>query len=131
MSQDHKVEELTEILRMIESAAKNSVLVLATTNRKEALDPAVLRKGRFDHSVLVDYPTREEVELALRGMLKDRPHDPLDLSETSRSLAGRPMSDAAWVVNEAARLTARAKQDRISEASLQHALGRLRTNDYS
>jgi cell division protease FtsH len=125
MSQDHKVEELTEILRMIESAAKNGILVLATTNRKEALDPAVMRKGRFDHSVLVDYPTKEEVELALQGMLKDRPHDPLDLSETSRSLAGRPMSDAAWVVNEAARLTARAKRDRITEAFLQEALSRL------
>jgi cell division protease FtsH len=73
------------------------------------------------------YPTKEEVELALRGMLKDRPHDPLDLSETSRSLAGRPMSDAAWVVNEAARLTARAKQDRITGTSLQEALSRLRT----
>jgi hypothetical protein len=128
MSHDHKVEELTEILRMIESAAKNGVLVLATTNRKEALDPAVLRTGRFDHSVLVDYPTKEEVELALQGMLKDRPHDPLDLSETSRSLAGRPMSDAAWVVNEAARLTARAQQDSISEASLLEALSRLRTS---
>jgi Cdc6-like AAA superfamily ATPase len=128
MSHDHKVEELTEILRMIESAARNRVLVLATTNRKEALDPAVLRTGRFDHSVLVDYPTKDEVELALQGMLKDRPHDPLDMSETSRFLAGRPMSDAAWVVNEAARLTARAKEDRISEAFLRHALGRLRTN---
>jgi cell division protease FtsH len=127
MSQDYKVEELTEILRMIESAAKNGILVLATTNRKEALDPAVLRKGRFDHSVLVDYPTKEEVELALHGMLKDRPHDLLDLSQPSRSLAGRPMSDAAWVVNEAARLTARAKQDRISEAFLQEALSRLQT----
>ena len=94
MSHDHKVEELTEILRMIESAAKNGVLVLATTNRKEALDPAVLRTGRFDHSVLVDYPTKMEVELALQGMLKKRPHDPLELSETSHSLAGRPMSDA-------------------------------------
>jgi len=71
MSQDHKVQELTEILRMIESAAKNGVLVLATTNRKQALDPAILRTGRFDHSVLVDYPTAEEVELALQGMLKD------------------------------------------------------------
>ncbi|MGX1007063.1 cell division protease FtsH [Bradyrhizobium japonicum] len=129
MSQDHKVEELTEILRMIESAAKNGVLVLATTNRKEALDPAVLRTGRFDHSVLVDYPTKEEVELALQGMLKERPHDPLDLSETSRALAGRPMSDAAWVVNEAARLTARARQDKISETSLHGALRRLQLGD--
>lgn len=125
MSQDHKVEELTEILRMIEAAAKNGVLVLATTNRKEALDPAILRTGRFDHSVLVDYPTPEEVELALHGMLKDRPHDPLDLEEASQALAGRPMSDAAWVLNEAARLTARAKQDRITSHALQQALERL------
>lgn len=125
MSQDHKVEELTEILRMIESSAKNNFLVLATTNRKEALDPAVLRTGRFDHSVFVNYPTKEEVELALQGMLKDRPHDSLDLLETSCTLAGRPMSDAAWVVNEAARLTARAKQDRINQAFLHRALKHL------
>lgn len=127
MSQDHKVEELTEILRMIEAAAKNGVLVLATTNRKEALDPAVLRTGRFDHSVLVDYPTKEEVELALQGMLKDRPHEPLDLSGASRALAGHPMSDTAWVVNEAARLAARAKHDRISGVFLKEALNRLRS----
>ncbi|MCK1668980.1 ATP-binding protein [Bradyrhizobium sp. 153] len=126
MSQDHKVEELTEILRMIEAAAKNGVLVLATTNRKEALDPAVLRTGRFDHTVLVDYPTAEEVKLALTGMLKVRPHDAIDLSPASRSLAGRPMSDAAWVVNEAARLTARAQHDRITNAFLNEALSRLR-----
>ena len=126
MSQDHKVEELTEILRMIEAAAKNGVLVLATTNRKEALDPAVLRTGRFDHTVFVDYPTEEEVKLALTGMLKDRPHDVIDLWPASRSLAGRPMSDAAWVVNEAARLTARAQQDRITNAFLNEALSRLR-----
>jgi cell division protease FtsH len=125
MSHDHKVEELTEILRMIESAAKNGILVLATTNRREALDPALLRKGRFDHSVHVDYPTKEEVELALQGMLKDRPHDLPDLSKASHFLAGRPMSDAAWVVNEAARLTARSKEDRISEQSLDDALSRL------
>lgn len=125
LSHDHKVEELTEILRMIESAAKNGVLVLATTNRKEALDPALLRKGRFDHSVLVDYPTGEEVELALRGMLKDRPHDLVDLSKPARLLAGRPMSDAAWVVNEAARLAARSKGDKITERNLDDALSRL------
>jgi hypothetical protein len=128
MSQDHKVEELTEILKMIESAAKNGVLVLATTNRRDALDPAVLRKGRFDHSVLVDYPTEVEVELALQGMLKDRPHDILDLCTPARLLAGRPMSDAAWVVNEAARLTARAKGDRIGASEFAQATDRLLSN---
>jgi cell division protease FtsH len=129
MSHDHKVEELTEILRMIESAAKNGVLVLGTTNRREALDPAVLRKGRFDHSVHVDYPTKEEVDLALRGMLKDRPHHLEDLSSPSEVLAGRPMSDVAWVVNEAARLTARAQRDAIGERELDEALERLLRTD--
>jgi chromosomal replication initiation ATPase DnaA len=129
MSHDHKVEELTEILRMIESAATNGILVLATTNRREALDPALLRKGRFDHSVLVDYPTAEEVELALRGMLKDRPHDLPDLSKPARLLAGRSMSDAAWVVNEAARLAARSKGDKITERNLDEALNRLETTN--
>jgi cell division protease FtsH len=102
-------------------------LVVATTNRRQALDPAILRKGRFDHSVFVDYPTKEEVELALRGMLKDRPHDVLDLSTPSEFLAGRPMSDAAWVVNEAARLTARSKRDKIGEAEFDEAMERLQT----
>jgi ATP-dependent Zn protease len=103
----------------------NGVLVLATTNRREALDPALLRKGRFDHSVHLDYPTKEEVELALQGMLKDRAHDLRDLSEASQFLAGRPMSDVAWVVNEAARLTARAKRDMIEWRDLDEALTRL------
>jgi ATP-dependent Zn protease len=114
---------------MIESAAKSGVLVLATTNRREALDPAILRKGRFDHSVHVDYPTKQEVELALRGMLKDRPHGLKDLSTLSEALAGRPMSDVAWVVNEAARLAARAKKDMIEEDELRDALSRLTKND--
>jgi cell division protease FtsH len=131
MSHDYKVEELTEILRMIESASKHGVLVLATTNRREALDPAILRKGRFDHSVHVDYPTKEEVEHALQGMLKDRPHNLDDLSAPSEALAGRPMSDLAWVLNEAARLTARAKRDMIEEADLSEALGRLRMTEHN
>lgn len=125
MSHDHKVEELTEILRMIEAASKNGVLVPATTNRRDALDPAILRKGRFDHSVHVDYPTREEVELALRGMLNDRPHNIGDLSKLGEALAGRPMSDVAWVVNEAARLTARSKRHAIEERDLDEAVSRL------
>jgi hypothetical protein len=48
-----------------------------------------------------------------------------DLSAPCEALAGRPMSDVAWVLNEAARLTARAKRDMIEEADLSEALGRL------
>jgi hypothetical protein len=77
----------------------------------------------------IEYPTKDEVELALRGMLKDRPHHVEDLSASSEALAGRPMSDVAWVVNEAARLAARAKKDMIEEDELGTALGRLKATD--
>jgi cell division protease FtsH len=127
MTQDHKVEEVTELLRLVETASKYNILVVATTNRKEALDPAILRKGRFDHAVEVAYPTADEVSTALNAMLNDRPHRAIqNLAQLSDRLAGRPMSDVAWVVNEAARLTARAKKDAIDEIDLFTALKRLK-----
>jgi cell division protease FtsH len=59
-------------------------------------------------------------------MLKDRPHHLEDSSVVSGELAGHPMSDVAWVVNEAARLAARSKKDTIGEEELREALDRLR-----
>lgn len=59
-------------------------------------------------------------------MLNDRPHKEIqNLNQLSDKLAGRPMSDVAWVMNEAARLAAREKKDAIDEADLFAALGRL------
>jgi SpoVK/Ycf46/Vps4 family AAA+-type ATPase len=126
MMHDHKVEEVNEILRMIEGAAKNNILVIATTNRREALDPALLRKGRFDHAIEVGYPTAEEVCAALTAMLKDRPHHNIqNLDQIASGLAGRPMSDSAWVINEAARLAARGRKDAIDEIDLSSESCRL------
>jgi cell division protease FtsH len=127
MMHDHKVEEVNEILRLVEGAAKNNILVIATTNRREALDPALLRKGRFDHAIEVGYPTAEEVCAALSAMLKDRPHHNIQsLDQIASGLAGRPMSDSAWVVNDAARLAARGKTDAIDEIDLFSELRRLK-----
>jgi cell division protease FtsH len=127
MSHDHKVEEVAELLRLVETAAKNGVLVIATTNRKDALDPAILRKGRFDHAIEVGYPTAVEVRAALDGMLADRPHkDVGNLDSLSAELAGRPMSDLAWIVNDAARAAARAKRDAIEGIDLSAAFDRLK-----
>jgi cell division protease FtsH len=127
MTHDHKVEEVTELLRLVERASANNVLVIATTNRREALDAAILRKGRFDHSIEVGYPTDEEVCAALEAMLDDRPHrDIPNLRQLGVKLAGRPMSDIAWTINEAARLAARGKKDAIDEIDLFSALKRLR-----
>jgi cell division protease FtsH len=127
MSHDYKVEEVTELLRLVEAASANHILVLATTNRREALDPAILRKGRFDHVIEVGYPTYEEVCGVLAAMLDERPHVEIsNLHQLATKLAGRPMSDVAWTVNEAARLAARAKKNAIDEIDLFSALKRLR-----
>jgi hypothetical protein len=127
MTHDYKVEEVTELLRLVEGAAKNNILVIATTNRREALDPAILRKGRFDHAIEVGYPTDEEVCVALNAMLDERPHrDIPNVKQLAAKLAGRPMSDVAWTVNEAARLAARGKKSAIDEIDLFSALKRFR-----
>lgn len=125
MTHDHKVEEVTELLRLVEDALENRILVIATTNRREALDPAILRKGRFDHAIEIGHPSAIEVYAALNAMLKDRPHNNLDVQVISEELAGRPMSDAAWVVNEAARMAARARRDSIEQSDLLAAVDRL------
>ncbi|MGO4389069.1 ATP-binding protein [Microvirga sp. 2YAF29] len=126
MSHDHKIEEITELLRLIEKASQNGILVIGTTNRRDALDDAILRRGRFDHSIEISYPSADEVELALKHMLAERRHaDMPNLSNIAVKLARRPMSDVEWVVNEAARRTARAKRDVISEFDLMAAVVRL------
>jgi cell division protease FtsH len=122
----HKAEEVAEILRLVESAAENQILVVGTTNRKDGLDAAIMRKGRFDHVIEVGYPGLEEARAALEGMLQDRPHQTItNIEQISANLADRPMSDIAWVVNEAARLAARGKKDAIDEIDLFSALVRL------
>jgi hypothetical protein len=127
MTHDYKVEEVTELLRLVENASENNILVIATTNRRDALDPAILRKGRFDHTIEVGYPTEEEVSVALTAMLGERPHvDISNLQQLASKLAGRPMSDIAWTINEAARLAARGKKDAIDEIDLYSAVKRLR-----
>ena len=123
MTHDHKIEEVTELLRLVETASECGILVIATTNRREALDVAMLRKGRFDHIIEVVYPTTEQVLAVVDALLNNRPHrEILNLNQLAAKLAGRPLSDIAWVVNEAARLAARAKKDAIDEIDLFSAL---------
>ncbi|HEY4919630.1 MAG TPA: ATP-binding protein [Xanthobacteraceae bacterium] len=127
LTHDHKVEEITELLRMVENAAKHGILVVATTNRSDALDPAMCRKGRFDHAIEVGYPNADEIHAVLRALLDERPRrDVGNLADIAGRLAGRPMSDVAWIVNEAARIAARAGKDAIDDIDLLSALRSLK-----
>lgn len=120
----HRVEEVAEFLRRIPEATKNDVLIIAMTNRVDMIDPAILRRGRFDHVIKVDYANEAEVTSLLDKLLSGLPKEKdVDSPPLARELAGRPLSDVAFVVREGARLAARAGKSRLDQQSLLTALG--------
>ncbi|HYI01812.1 ATP-binding protein [Hyalangium sp.] len=122
----HHVEEVAEFLRRIPEAIANNILVIGMTNRIETIDPALLRRGRFDHVIAVDMPTEEEVRSLLARLLSQLPCEKeLDVEPLVGALTGRPLSDVAFVVREGARLTARAGKSTLDGASLTAALKSL------
>lgn len=122
-SGQHHVEEVAEFLRRIPEAIKNRVLVIGMTNRIEMIDPAILRRGRFDHVVKVGMASTPEVEALLKKLLSALPQEPnIDVSVLSKKLSDRPLSDVAFVAREGARLAARAGEHKISQQFLEQAL---------
>jgi hypothetical protein len=122
-SSTHRVEEVAEFLRRIPEAIKNHVLIIAMTNRIEMIDPAIVRRGRFDHVVKVDMASEEEVRALLDKLVAELPcENNVNVEELASKLAGRPLSDIAFVVREGARLAARAGNSKLNQASLMSAL---------
>lgn len=122
-SSSHRVEEVAEFLRRIPEAIKNKVLIVAMTNRIEMIDPAILRRGRFDHVIKVDMASEAEVSALLDKLLSDLPCE-TDIGEAvlAKQLTGRPLSDVSFVVREAARLAARGGKDKIDRECLGRAI---------
>lgn len=122
-SSHHRVEEVAEFLRRIPEAVKKDVLIIAMTNRIEMIDPAIQRRGRFDHVIRVDFASEVEVQALLDKLLSSLPKDPdVDSKSLARELAGRPLSDVSFVVREGARLAARSGKDQLDQISLLAAL---------
>ena len=119
----HRVEEVAEFLRRIPEATRNEVLILAMTNRIEMIDSAIMRRGRFDHVIRVDYASADEVSSMLGKLLETLPKDKtVDPAPLAKKLAGRPLSDVAFIVREGARLAARAGQDELGQEYMLAAL---------
>lgn len=119
----HRVEEVAEFLRRIPEAVKNQVLIIAMTNRIDMIDPAIQRRGRFDHVIKVDFASEIEVQSLLDKLLSSLPKEAdVDSKPLARELAGRPLSDVAFVVREGARLAARSGRERLNQTSLLAAL---------
>ena len=122
----HHVEEVTEFLRHIPQANQNQVLVIGMTNRLDMIDPAILRRGRFDHVMEVGMPSAPEVMELVESLLAKVPvEDSVDTETMVEALTDRALSDTAFVIREAARLAARQGKSALDGESLQQALEQL------
>jgi SpoVK/Ycf46/Vps4 family AAA+-type ATPase len=122
----HHVEEVAEFLRRIPEAIKSKVLIIAMTNLIEMIDPAILRRGRFDHIIEVSMPSREEVASLVNSLLCKLPKsDDLNIDTIVDALTGKALSDSAFVIREAARLAAKAGKTKLDQTSIETALNSL------
>ena len=120
------IEELAEFLRRIPEVINQNVLVIAMTNRIDMIDPAIIRRGRFDHIVEVDMPSREEVELLIASLLSKVPKvENLCLDRVIDTLIGKPLSDSSFIIREALRVAAKSGKSQLDQESIDSVLNNL------
>ncbi|MDQ3980417.1 MAG: ATP-dependent zinc metalloprotease FtsH [Actinomycetota bacterium] len=102
------------------------VLVIGATNRPDVLDPALLRPGRFDRRLVIDPPDLQGRRAILAVHSRNKPlAADADLLAVARRTIGFTGADLANVMNEAALLAARRRQDHIGRAELEEAVERV------
>lgn len=122
----HHVEEVAEFLRRIPEAISKGVLVFAMTNMLDSIDPAILRRGRFDHIVEVKMASKEEIAALLNNRFKELPvADNVDIDAISSTLANHPMSDVTFVIREAGRAAVKSGAEQIEQQCFEAALSLL------
>ena len=122
----HTVEEVAEFLRRIPEATENDVLLVAMTNKLDMIDSAILRRGRFDHIIKVDYASSEEIEAIIEeSFLRIPTESNLVIDGIVDKLCQRPISDVAFFIKESARIAALNGKDKIDQESLDKALNKL------
>ena len=110
---DEREQTLNQLLVEMDGFGVNEgIIVMAATNRKDILDPAILRPGRFDRNVLVGRPDVAGREEILKVHAKNKPlGDDVDLKQIAQTTAGFTGADLENLLNEAAILAA--KEDRV------------------
>ena len=121
---DEREQTLNQLLVEMDGFAQNSgVIVLAATNRRDILDPALLRPGRFDRQIYVGYPDIKGREEILKVHARNKPlAEDVSLRQTAQSTAGFTGADLENLLNEAALLAARDGRPYLCQDDLHEAM---------
>jgi cell division protease FtsH len=124
---DEREQTLNQILTEMDGfSGHEGVVVLAATNRPDVLDPALLRPGRFDRQIMVHPPDHKGRAAILKVHTRQVPlAEDVDLERLAASTPGMTGADLANLVNEAALLAARRRQDVVHQADLTDALEKV------
>ena len=132
---DEREQTLNQLLVEMDGFGTNEgIIMIAATNRPDILDPALLRPGRFDRQVVVNYPDQKGREAILKVHSKNKPvSEDVSLETVSKSTYGFTGADLENILNEAAILSARRDkkvigQDEIDEAILKVIMGPEKKN---
>lgn len=120
---DEREQTLNQLLVEMDGFTnKDNVIVIAATNRRDILDPALLRPGRFDRQIVVGYPDVKGREAILKVHTKNKPLAPdVELGVIAKSTVGFTGADLENLVNEASLLAARKNKKAITMDEIQEA----------
>lgn len=122
----HHIEEVAEFLRRIPEAISKGVLVFAMTNMIDTIDPAILRRGRFDHIIEVKMANKEEIQELLKVKFRELPiADDVVVESIAAKLDSHPMSDVTFVLREAGRMAVKSHIEYINQMCFDKALDML------
>lgn len=124
---DEREQTLNQLLVEMDGFGINQgIIIMAATNRPDILDPALLRPGRFDRQVVVGRPDVKAREAIFRVHSKKKPlSDDVDLSVLAKSTAGFTPADIENIMNEAAILTARQGENKISMKNIEESITKV------
>lgn len=120
---DEREQTLNQLLVEMDGFGVNEgIIVMAATNRKDILDPAILRPGRFDRDVIVGRPDVGGREEILKVHARNKPlGDDVDLKQIAQTTAGFSGADLENLLNEAAILAAKENRVYIQQSDIRHA----------
>ena len=120
---DEREQTLNQLrVEMDGFGVNEGIIVMAATNRKDILDPAILRPGRFDRDVLVGRPDVGGREEILKVHARNKPlGDDVDLKQIAQTTAGFSGADLENLLNEAAILAAKENRVYIQQSDIRHA----------